>query len=119
MIGELIRIFRKERGIGVLELSNELSINRISLFRIEKEQRQPSEKTAIEAFKALGLSEEHIYQIFVFNDLMKWRKLSKKSTDEELKALLKRLKKRDGNSKILHEYFQRILNSTRDASESR
>ena len=111
MIGELIKIFRKERGIGVMEFSKGLGINRISLFRIEKGQRQPSEKTAIEAFKTLGLSEENIYQIFVFNDLVKWGAISKNSKDNESRLFLKRLNKKDKNSKILHGYFQRILNS--------
>ena len=50
MIGELIKIFRQERCVGVLELAQRLAINRISLFRIEKGERQPSEKTAIDAW---------------------------------------------------------------------
>ncbi len=111
MIGELIKIFRQERGIGVIELSKKLGINRISLFRIEKEQRQPSEKTAIEAFKALGLPEETIYQIFVFNDLMKRGAISKNAKNKEAELFVKRLRVKDENGKIVRGYFLKAIRS--------
>lgn len=117
MIGALIQLFRKERGIGVIELSKRLGINRISLFRIEKGERQPSETTAIEAFKALGLSEEHIYQIFVFNDLMKWGTFAKNTNNIELQRFLKRLHKKEKNSELLHGYFAHILYAKRNADK--
>ena len=110
MIGKLIKIFRKEKGIGVIELSKKLGINRISLFRIEKEQREPSEETAIKAFKIFGLSEENIYHIFVFNELQKLGKISPKSRNQETQLFLKRLNKKDKNSKIMYRYFKEDLN---------
>ena len=113
MIGELIKIFRQERGVGVLELAQRLAINRISLFRIEKGERQPSEKTAIDAFKALGLSEEHIYAIFVFNEMMRVGALSKDAGRASAKQFIDRLNKKDRNSTILRGYFTRILNRKR------
>jgi len=84
MVGKLIKIFRQKKGIGVMELAKKLKINRISLFRIEKGQRCPSEKIAIKAFKTFGLSEENIYQVFVFNELFKYGKLSKNSEIKKL-----------------------------------
>lgn len=113
MIGELIRLFRKENGVGVIELAEKLGINRISLFRIEKGQRQPSEKTAIEALKALGLSEEHIYAIFVFNEMLRWKMTSKDSKNKEARAFLQRLSTKDKNGRILSRYFEHILNRER------
>lgn len=97
--------------MGVVELSQKLGINRISLFRIEKGQRQPSEQTAIEALKILGLSEESIYHIFVLNDLIKRGAISKDSMDSASRLFLQRLKKKDGESTILHRYFQGILHA--------
>lgn len=117
MIGELIKIFRKARGIGVIELSKKLDINRISLFRIEKGQRQPSEKTAIEALKALGLSEEHIYAIFVFNEMLRWKMISKDARKDEMRTFLKRLNTKDNNGRILSRYFESILNRKRHATK--
>lgn len=114
MIGELIQIFRKEKGVGVIELSKKLGINRISLFRIEKGQRQPSEKTAIGAFKTLGLSEEAIYQIFVFNDLMKRGTISKNAKKKEAVLFLKRLQTKDENGKILYGYFTKAIRKKSD-----
>lgn len=110
MIGELIKIFRLERGIGVLELAKRLGLNRISLFRIEKGERQPSEKTAIEALKVLGLSEEHIYAIFVLNEMTRWKMISRGTKKNEAQLFLKRLNKKDKNSIILSRYFARVLN---------
>lgn len=116
MIGELIRIFREERGVGVMALAKKLGISRISLFRIEKGQRQPSEKTAIRAFKVLGLSEEHIYAIFVFNEMRRWKAFAGKKKKDEAQAFLKRLDGKDKNSTILHRYFKRILKQQRHGS---
>ncbi len=115
MVGELINIFRQKRGVGVIELSNKLKISRVSLFRIEKGLRQPSEKTAIHAFKILGLNEDEIYQIFVFNDLMARGGISASARNKEAERFLNRLNKKGENSKILYEYFKRILNSKRNA----
>ena len=117
MIGELIKIFRKARGVGVMELSKKLGINRISLFRIEKGQRQPSEKTAIEALKFLGLSEEHIYAIFVFNEMLRWKMISRDTKQDEVRPFLKRLNTKDQNGRILSRYFERILNQKRHAAK--
>jgi len=111
MIGKLIKIFRKEKGIGVIELAKKLDINRISLFRIEKEQREPSEETAIKAFKIFGLSEENIYHIFVFNELQKLGKISPKSKAREIQSFLQRLNKKDKNSKIIYSYLKEGLKS--------
>ena len=119
MIGDLIKIFRKERGVGVLELAQTLGISRISLFRIEKGQRQPSEKTAIRAFKALGLSEEHIYAIFVFNEMLRWKVFASKKKKDEAQTLLQRLDGKDKNSTILHRYFQRILTHHHGSTKKR
>lgn len=110
MIGELIKIFRIARGVGVMELAKKLGINRISLFRIEKGERRPSETTAIEALKALGLSEEHIYAIFVFNEMLRWKMISRGTKKSEARMFLKRLNKNDKNSRILSSYFERVLN---------
>jgi len=110
MIGELIKILRKKQGIGVMELSKKLGINRISLFRIEKEQRQPSERTAIKAFKTLGLSEKDIYRIFVFNELIKFGGISKIAKNKEAKLFLNRLNKSGPHGKIIYGYFKKILN---------
>ena len=110
MIGELIKILRKKQEIGVMELAKKLGINRISLFRIEKEQRQPSEKTAMKAFKALGLSEEEIYRIFVFDSLLKLGKISEITKNKEAGLFLKRLNKKDTHGKIIYRYFKKILN---------
>jgi len=110
MIGELIKILRKEQKIGVMELAKKLGINRISLFRIEKEQRHPSEKTAMKAFKELGLSEEEIYRIFVFDGLLKLGKISEITKNKEAELFLKRLNKKDTHGKIIYRYFKKILN---------
>jgi len=107
MIGKLIKIFRKERKIGVIELSKKLGINRISLFRIEKGQRFPSEETAIKAFKILGLSEENIYQIFVLNELFRLGGISEETRNKELGRLLRRLNKKDNDSKIIYRYLSK------------
>lgn len=117
MIGELIKVFRKERGVGVLELAKRLGINRISLFRIEKGDRQPSEKTAIEAFKILGLSEEHIYAVFVFNEMLRWNMVSRGTKRDEIRTFLKRLNTRDNNGRILSSYFERLLNRKSHAAK--
>ena len=109
MVGKLIKIFRQKKGIGVMELAKKLKINRISLFRIEKGQRCPSEKIAIKAFKTFGLSEENIYQVFVFNELFKYGKLSKKFGDKETKLFLSRLNKKDENGMIIYRYFKKTL----------
>lgn len=109
MIGELIKILRKKQGVGVMELSKKLGINRISLFRIERDQRQPSEKTAIKAFKVLGLSEEEIYRIFVFDGLLKLDHLSHIAKKKETTLFLERLNKKSVHGKILYGYFKRIL----------
>ncbi|MDZ7798485.1 MAG: helix-turn-helix transcriptional regulator [Patescibacteria group bacterium] len=111
MLGQLIRILRKKHKIGVQEFAQKLGINRISLFRIEKEKRQPSEQTAIKAFKILGLSEESIYQIFILSELIKKGTISEKAKNKEARVFLKRLKKNDKNSKIIHRYFKKILKS--------
>ena len=109
MVGELIKILRNKQGMGVMELSKKLGINRISLFRIEKEQRQPSEKTAIKAFKALGLSEEEIYKIFVFDGLLKLGTIPEIAKKKEAKLFLKRLNKKQPHGKIIYAYLQRKL----------
>jgi transcriptional regulator with XRE-family HTH domain len=109
MIGELIKILRKEQKVGVIELSKKLGINRISLFRIEKEQRQPSEKTAIKAFKALGLSEEEIYKIFVFDGLLKLGSIPEIAKKKEAKLFLKRLNKKQPHGKIIYGYLTKLL----------
>ena len=109
MIGELIKILRTKQGMGVMELSNKLGINRISLFRIEREQRQPSEKTAIKAFKLFELSEEEIYQIFVFESLLKLGHLSRIAKKKETTLFMERLNKKDPHGKILYGYFKKIL----------
>jgi len=109
MVGELIKILRNKQGMGVMELSKKLGINRISLFRIEKEQRQPSEKTAIKAFKALGLSEEEIYKIFVFDGLLKLGTIPEIAKKKEAKLFLKRLNKKKPHGKIIYGYLQRKL----------
>ena len=93
-----------------MELANQLGLNRISLFRIEKGERQPSEKTAIAAFKALGLSEEHIYLVFVFNDMLRWKMMAKGAKKSEARMFLKRLNTKDDNGRILSSYFTRLLN---------
>ena len=110
MIGKLIKILRKEQGIGVIELAKKLGINRISLFRIEKEQRQPSEKTALKAFKTMGLSEEEIYRIFVFDGLLKIGAISKAAKSREARLFLKRLNKNGAHGKIIYRYFKSIIN---------
>ncbi len=92
-----------------MELSKKLGINRISLFRIEKEQRQPSEKTAIKAFRILGLSEEEIYKIFVFDGLLKLGTIPDIAKKKEAKLFLKRLNKRSPHGKIIYRYLQKIL----------
>lgn len=109
MIGKLIKILRENQQIGVMEFSKRLGINRISLFRIEKEQRQPSEKTALKAFKVLGLSEEEIYQIFVFDGLIKAGTVSQTAKSRETRLFLNRLNKKGPHGKIIYEYFKRIL----------
>jgi len=109
MIGELIKILRKKQGIGVMELAKKLGINRISLFRIEKEQRQPSEKTAMKAFKKLGLSEEEIYRIFVFDGLLKLGKISKITKNKEAEFFLKRLNKKNDRGKIIYRYLKKKI----------
>lgn len=109
MIGELIRVFRQERDVGVLELAGKLNINRISLFRIEKGERQPSEQTAIAAFKALGLSEEHIYAIFVFNEMVRVGALAKDAGRASAKQFIDRLNKKDKDSTLLQGHFKRIM----------
>jgi DNA-binding XRE family transcriptional regulator len=109
MIGKLIKILRKEQGIGVIELAKKLGINRISLFRIEKEQRQPSEKTALKAFKTIGLSEEEIYRIFVFDGLIKMGPISETAKSKETKLFLQRLNKNDARGKIIYGYFKKII----------
>ena len=109
MIGELIKVLRVKQGIGVMELAKKLGINRISLFRIEKEQRQPSEKTAIKAFKALGLSEEEIYKIFVFDGLLKLGSIPEIAKKREAKIFLKRLNKKEPHGKIIYRYLQKKL----------
>lgn len=109
IVGELINILRKEKGFGVLDLARRLAISRVSLFRIERGQRQPSEKTAIAALKILGLTEEQIYQVFVFNDLVKRGAISRKSKETEVKSFLKRLKKNTKEATLLHRYFLQVL----------
>ena len=116
MIGELIKVLRTEKGVGVLELAKKLGINRISLFRIEKGERQPSERTAIAAFKALGLSEKHIYAVFVFNEMIRWKMISNTVKQNEANLVLQRLKARDKESTILYRYFRRILNEHRNGN---
>ena len=93
MIGELINIFRQKRAIGVIELSKKLKISRVSLFRIERGLRQSSEKTAIHAFKILGLKEDEIYNIFVFNDLIARGVISASARNKEAERFLNRLNK--------------------------
>jgi len=109
MIGKLIKILRKEQGIGVMDLAKKLGINRISLFRIEKGQRQPSEKTAILAFRTLGLSEKEIYHIFVFNELFKLGAISETTKKKEARLFLKRLNKNDKYGRIIYGYLKRIV----------
>ncbi|MFH1367174.1 MAG: helix-turn-helix transcriptional regulator [Patescibacteria group bacterium] len=109
MIGKLIQILRNEQQVGVMEFAKKLGINRISLFRIEKEQRQPSEKTALKAFKILGLSEEEIYQIFVFDGLLKAGAVSQTAKSREARLFLNRLNKKGPHGKIIYGYFKRIL----------
>ena len=119
MLGKLIKILRKEKGIGVMELAKKLGINRISLFRIEKGQRHPSEETAIKAFKIFGLSEENIYQIFVFNELIKLGKISETAKKKEAKVFLKRLNKKDKDSRIIYRYFKEALNKKEHGKEKK
>lgn len=119
MIGELIRLFRKEKGIGVIELSEKLGINRVSLFRVERGQRQPSEKTALAALNALGLSEENIYYIFVFNDLIKRGAISKNARNIEAEFFLKRLRAKDRDGKILQEYFIKAIRRKSNVSNAK
>lgn len=109
MLGELIKILRVKQGIGVMELAQKLGINRISLFRIEKEQRLPAEKTAIKAFKILGLSEEEIYKIFVFDGLLKLGTIPEIAKKKEAKLFLKRLNKKEPHGKIIYGYLQKKL----------
>ena len=109
MLGKLIKIFRQERGLGVQEFAKNLGINRISLFRIEKGQRRASEQTAVKALKFLELAEENIYQIFIFNELLKLGAISEKAKNKEARLFLKRLNKSDKDSKIIHRYFQNRL----------
>jgi len=109
MLGRLIKILRQEKKIGVLEFAKKLGINRISLFRLEKGQRQPSEKTAIKAFKILGLSEEEIYYIFVFDSLIRVGSISKSAKNKEIRSFLQRLKKKGKRGKIIYGYFKKIL----------
>ncbi len=115
MIGKLINIFRVNNRIGVVDLANKLQISRVSLFRIENGLRQPSEKTAIRAFKILGLNEEEIYHVFVFNDLLARGEISAGARNREASAFLDRLIKKDKNSKIIYSYFKRALNAKRNA----
>lgn len=110
MIGELTKILREEEGVGVMEFAKKLGINRISLFRIEREQRQPSEKTAIKALKILKLSEEEIYHVFVFEELLKLGAISEAAKNKEATAYLARLNKKTRHGKIIYGYFKKILN---------
>ena len=109
MIGELIKILRVEQDIGVMEFAQKLGINRISLFRIEKDQRQPSEKTAIKALKILGLSEEEIYHVFVLEELLKLGVISEAAKNREAASFLARLNKKSKHGKIIYGYFKKIL----------
>lgn len=102
-----------------MELAKKLGINRISLFRIEKEQREPSEETAIKAFKIFGLSEANIYHIFVFNELQKLGRISPRSKNQEIQSFLKRLNKKDKNSKIIYRYFKEDYNNKSNAKKKR
>lgn len=109
MLGKLIKLLRREKGIGVQEFAKKLGINRISLFRIEKGQRQPAEKTALKALKILGLSEETIYQVFVFNELVKLGAISERAKKTEAERFLKRLNKKGKEGKIIHSCLRSTL----------
>lgn len=106
MIGKLIRILRQENKIGVIALADKMRISRISLYRIEKGQREPSEATAIKAFQFLGLPEAVIYRIFVLHDLHKHGALSPTTKKSDVALFLKRLNKGDNHSRIIYRYFQ-------------
>lgn len=109
MLGKLIQTFRKQEDIGVLEFADKLGISRISLFRIEKGQREPAEHTAIKAFQILGLPEAAIYRIFVLNELHKHGRLSPSSENKDTLLLLRQLNKKDKHSKLIYTYFMEEL----------
>ncbi|MFH1781177.1 MAG: helix-turn-helix transcriptional regulator [Patescibacteria group bacterium] len=119
MLGKIIKIFREKRGIGVMELAKKLGINRISLFRIEKEERAPSEETALKAFRIFGLSEENIYQIFIFNELVRFNDLSRKAGDREVRRFLAQLNKNDENGKIIYDCFNQALKEKTNVSKEK
>jgi len=102
-----------------MEFAEKLGINRISLFRIEKEQRQPSEKTALKAFKVLGLSVDEIYRIFVFDGFLKLGAISEITKKKEARFFLERLNKKNARGKIIYGYLKKILNKKPDGQKSR
>ncbi|PIS41136.1 MAG: hypothetical protein COT25_04730, partial [Candidatus Kerfeldbacteria bacterium CG08_land_8_20_14_0_20_42_7] len=58
---------------------------------------------------ALGLSEEEIYKIFVFDGLLKLGTIPEIAKKKEAKLFLKRLNKKKPHGKIIYGYLQRKL----------
>lgn len=91
MIFKIIKKIRKLRKISATDFAKDLEINRVTLFRFEKGEKEISEGLKIGAMESLRFSKKRIYHILILEELIRLKVLfgDDEGGDAQLVEILK------------------------------
>ncbi|MBU1119390.1 helix-turn-helix domain-containing protein [Patescibacteria group bacterium] len=112
MIGYISRHLREKNNLTVAELARRLSINRATLFRFEKGEKNLSEELVVRVLSELKLKREAIFNSLVILELFHLRDRFKDlGVDKQILDVLRKFDTSDEGEQFMCTYFTTQLNN--------